>query len=153
MGSALGFRGGVDCEAELGQGSAPMARSENQGALLRRARAAAKTFRHRGDPLAWTEALAAAPWASANAPAFESDFRRAFAEVLVKRGLAVAQTRLVEAGPDRVGRAAPRVRSSAISMRRLVPGTADEFAEQDQRASAAGLSWSAWARRKLASPD
>jgi hypothetical protein len=34
--------------------------------------------------------------------------------------------------------------------RRLLSATPEEFAEQDARAKAAGLSWSTWARMKLA---
>ena len=35
-------------------------------------------------------------------------------------------------------------------MRRLINATPEEFRDQDTRAAQAGLSWSSWARKRLA---
>lgn len=118
-------------------------------ALVARARAAAKAFARGEEPIGWTEALAAAPWPKRAPAAFETDFRRAFAEALVKRG--VAKAALQNHSP-RVENRTWRERETKLK-RRLLSATEAEFAEQDKRAAAAGLSWSTWARRKLALGD
>lgn len=139
---------------ELSSAPEPMPITPNTPrALVARARAAAKAFQRPDEPLGWAEALGAAPWPKGAPPAYEAEFRRAFAEALVKRSAATEQRRIVDAAPDRVGRAAPRTKASAAGMRRLVSGSPQEFAQQERWAAAAGLSWAAWARRRLSSPQ
>lgn len=117
----------------------------DESKLLAQARSAAKVYPKPESKLLWSEAQQVAPWPEWAPPAVERAFRRAFAEGLAKRGIAHENTRLVE--PGGTGRSAPR--GSKASARRLVPGSELEFKEQDAKATAAGLSWSSWARRRL----
>ena len=121
----------------------PTASADTPRTLIARAREAARAFKRRDEPLGWTEALELAPWPKGAPPAWEREVRTAFAEGLVKRGIAEPARRRV---PD-----VQRARAGKVSMRRLVSGSPDEFAAQDAKAAAAGLSWASWARRQLAS--
>lgn len=107
------------------------------------ARVAAERRRGRSVPLRWSEALAEAPWDTETMPpAWETEFRRAYAARLVERGLALPAARAGHSG-----------KSGATQLeRRKVSGTPEEFASQDARARAAGLPWATWARRKLSEP-
>lgn len=104
-------------------------------------RQAADRRRKRKEPLSRSEALAEAPWEAETMPAaWERPFREAYADRLEERGLALPAGRSGPSGPS----GATRLK------RREVLQTEEEFAQQDARAKAAGLSWSTWARRKLA---
>lgn len=118
-----------------------MAKSVTLPALLDRARAAAMKVERSDAKIGWKSAQALAPWPADAPAAFERPFRVAFAEVLVQR--AVARPR-VKSGT------VPKTGGATRLMRRLMSATPEEFAEQDRRAVAAGLSWSTWARRRLA---
>jgi hypothetical protein len=72
--------------------------------------------------------------------AWERETRAAYADRLEERGMAL---------PARAGRVSGASGESRLE-RRTFRQTAAEFAAQDARAAAAGLSWSTWARRKLA---
>jgi hypothetical protein len=128
--------------------------TDNPRALMARARAAAKAHKRPEEPLGWAEALADAPWPKGAPPAWEGDYRRAFAEALVKRGIAKPAARAGRALPsDKRPWAGRKERETTKLMRRLLSADPKEFAEQDKRAETAGLSWSNWARRKLSSAD
>ena len=97
------------------------------------------------EPLAWSEALAEAPVPKFTAPAFEAVFRREYASQLVKL--------------EHAKKAAPRGKNGKGGnggktelLRRTVYLTEEEIDDQDSQAGALGLSWSTWARRKLATP-
>lgn len=95
-------------------------------------------------PLSWSQALAAAPWDHTLPAAWESAFREAYARRLVELGSALPAKK---AGT----RSGTRGRQYATKLeRRLLSQTQEEFDTQDVRAKAEGLSWSTWARRKLA---
>lgn len=111
--------------------------------LLALAREEAQNLATPAAPISWSDALAKAPWPEDGPPAWEAEFRRTFATELVERGAAKPARRGGSSGPSGTTKLA----------RRLLSATTAEFAEQDRRAKAAGLSWSAWARRKLADPD
>ncbi len=98
--------------------------------------------RKRGGPWSWTDAMARAPW-SVKLPAdHELEFRRAYAERLVERGLAL-----------RVGRSRTSGPSGETDLERcIVYLSAAERNATRALADAAGLSWSSWARRKLTAP-
>lgn len=143
--------------AELDSASG-MAVPTDQKALMARARAAARAFhvprdREREGALGWQEALDAAPWPKSGVMAFEGEFRATFADGLVKRGLAMPAARRKDGDETGTGRRATRRLASKATMRRLVPGSREEFDEQDRKAAAAGISWSTWARRVLAGAD
>ena len=106
------------------------------------ARAAADRVRAPKEPLTRSAALAAAPWDAESMPAaWERAFREAYADRLEELGAALPAKRGGASG----------TRGYATKLdRRLLSQTAQEFAEQDARAKAAGLPWSTWARRKLA---
>jgi hypothetical protein len=114
--------------------------------LLASARAAARTFQRKDEPLTWSEALAAAPWPPGAPPAWEAETRRAFALVLVDRGIAKAAAR--SGAPVDLKKRGPSKPTKL--QRRPFSASPEEFADQDARAAAAGLSWSAWARKRLA---
>jgi hypothetical protein len=104
------------------------------------ARALADKVRPSKTPLTRSEALAACPWDASMPAAWERETRAAYADRLEERGLALP------------AKAAGRSGSSGKNQleRRTFRQTPAEFASQDARAAAAGLSWSTWARRKLA---
>lgn len=104
------------------------------------ARAAAKRRRTTKELLRWSAALAEAPWSSELPAAWEQEFRRAYAEELVARGLAQPAAKS--------GRSGAGQRSSLP--RYQVGQSEAEHAEQAEIAATAGLSWSEWARRTLA---
>lgn len=106
------------------------------------ARAAASKVRPRKEPMSWSEATAAAPWDSATMPpAWEEPTRRAFAARLVERGIAKpAAKRGTTSGPS----------GTTDLVQAKLYLSAEEHAAQKELANAAGLSWSTWARRKLA---
>lgn len=93
-------------------------------------------------PYTWSAALERAPWHSNLPPAWERAFREAYAGRLVELGLALP------AKPS--GNASGTPGFATKLERRLLSQSANEFAQQDALAKAAGLSWSTWARRKLA---
>jgi hypothetical protein len=105
------------------------------------ARAAADKRRVPKEPLSRSAALAEAPWSADMPPAWQRPFREAYADRLAERGLAD--------GKARQG-ASSKAHGVTKLMRRQMQGTKEEFAEHDAKATAAGLSWSTWARRKLA---
>jgi hypothetical protein len=84
----------------------------------------------------WTEAMDRAPWSKTLPTEHETAFRRAYAERLVERGLAL-----------------PAGRSRVSGKTDLKPCkvylSSEEFELTSEIAKAAGLSWSTWARRKL----
>lgn len=104
------------------------------------ARTAADKVRVPKEPLTRSAALASAPWDESMPAAWEDEFRRAYADRLEELGVAAAA--------KRSGSRGPRGYETKLE-RRLLSQSAEEFAEQDERARAAGLSWSTWARRKL----
>lgn len=109
--------------------------------LVALARSAARELSRPDEPLTWSAALDAAPWPKGAPPALEREFRKAFAEGLLKRGIAKK--------PGGQGKAT----SSGVTLLagRRVYATPEEFAEQDQRWREGGFrSWSDWARRTLA---
>ena len=108
--------------------------------LLAKARAAAKKRKPLEEPLSRSAALAEAPWKEAYAPAWERPFREAYADALAARGVA--------GGKARQGTSS-KTSGVTVLKRRPMQATKQEFSEQDVKAKAAGLSWSAWARRKL----
>lgn len=119
------------------------ARPTDIGSLLPQlATMAANKVRTRKTPLTWSEALAAAPWdAKTMPPAWEEPTRRAFAMRLVERGLAT---------PAKAGGASGTAGYATKLDRCLLSQSREEFDAQKALAKAAGLSWSTWARRKLA---
>lgn len=133
--------GGLATGAELGSAPAPVPTPDNLRTLLARARAAARELDRPDEPLGWAEAMALAPWPKAGPPAFEREFRKAFAEGLVKRGIAKPAAK--------AGKKSGKPGTPTKLMRRLLSATPEEFAAQDKLAEAAGLSWSTWARRDL----
>ena len=94
------------------------------------------------DPIKWSAALAEAPWQPRHFPAaWELAFRRAYAERLVERSIAL---------PAKLpGRSGGKGGKTLLASRKVY-ATPAEFADQDRRAEAAGLSWSTYARRRLA---
>ena len=106
--------------------------------------AAANRARMPKEPLTRSAALAAAPWPANAPPAWERAFRAAYADRLEERGAALP---VRQSARDRTG--APPGAPTKLD-RRLLSQTTEEFAEQSATAEAAGLSWSTWARRKLA---
>lgn len=142
--------------AELGSPPEPMpAKStENLRSLLARAREAARAFERPDEKLGWAEALGAAPWPKGAPPAFEGDYRRAFAGELVKRGIAAKAAPTGAVQRDRAPWAERKAKETTKLDRRLLSATSAEFADHDRRWREAGArSWSEWARRKLALPD
>jgi hypothetical protein len=112
--------------------------------LLAQARKAAKDFERPDEPLGWREAMAAAPWPKSAPPAWEDAFRRAFAQALVKRGIAR------EAARPGSTRDLSKPSQPTNLFRRLVSASEAEFAAQDRHIKAIGArSWSTWARRVL----
>ncbi|HKY40655.1 MAG TPA: hypothetical protein VJN18_32190 [Polyangiaceae bacterium] len=111
--------------------------------ILQHAKAAAEKRRPVKTPLAWSDALAEAPWGKGLSAAWETAYRRAYATALVKRGLAQPAAR--------TGRTSGPSGESKLP-RRTLRASAAEFAEQDRQAKAAGLPWATWVRRKLSSP-
>jgi hypothetical protein len=95
------------------------------------------------EPLAWSEALAEAPVPKFTPPAFEAVFRREYAAQLVK--LEHAKKAAQAGRPGKSGKG-----GTTDLLRRTVYLTQDEIEDQDSQAGALGLSWSTWARRKLA---
>lgn len=105
------------------------------------ARQAADRRRKLRKPMSRSEALAEAPWDRPTMPAaWERPFREAYAARLEERGLALPAARSGSSGKG----------GATLLASRLLRQTAEEFGENDARAKAAGLSWSTWARRKLA---
>ncbi len=105
------------------------------------ARAAAHCRRPPKSPLTWSEALAEAPWSAEMPAAWEQEFRSAYAQQLFLLDMALA--------PKRSGSSGSSGRTRLT--RRQVSLSDSEIADQDARASAAGLPWATWARRKLSS--
>ena len=104
------------------------------------ARAAAAKRRAPREPLSWAAALTEAPWGPTLPPAWETEFRRAYAAELVERGHATEAHRPGKSGA-----------SGKTTLKRYqVSQTDEEHDGQVARAEAAGLSWAEWARRKLA---
>lgn len=128
-----------DDDEAAGQYAAAMATGVERD-VVRRATAAAKDRKASKEPIAFREALEEAPWDPELPAAWESVFRQQYARALVKRGLALA--------PAKSGGSGTPGYETKL-MRRPFSATEAEFAQQDERAAAAGLSWSAWARRKL----
>lgn len=92
--------------------------------------------------LTWTEALAKAPWSGKLPAEQEEPFRRAYAERLVERGLALPVGRSRTSGP-----------SGETDLERCIVYLSTEERDSTRAlAKAAGVSWSAWARRKLLQP-
>ena len=121
-------------------GVATKPRRDFAGERLRQAaQIAAHKFRATAEPLSRSEARAAAPWDKTMPAPWEYPFREYFADYLVERGIAL---------PGRRGGASGASGVTKLD-RRLLSQTSEEFAEQDAKAGALGLSWSAWARRKL----
>ena len=110
--------------------------------LLAKARSAANKFKLPDEPLARSEALAAAPWNSDDPPVFERSFRESFADALEARGAAKAAKRSGKSGAS----------GESLLERRTLRQTRQEFAEQDANAKAAGLPWGTWVRQQLARP-
>jgi hypothetical protein len=106
------------------------------------ARAAADKMRARKTPMSRSAALAATPWDASMPPAWERETRAAFADRLVERGLAL---------PAREGGASGASGTTDLVQCKLYLSKAEQAA-QKATAKAAGLSWSTWARRKLAQP-
>jgi len=105
------------------------------------ARAAADKARARKTPLSRSEALAAAPWDAATMPAaWERAFREAYADRLEELGVSLPAKR---SGKGGAGGATELVQC------KLYLSKAEQSAQQ-AIAKAAGVSWSTWARRKLA---
>ncbi len=103
---------------------------------------AADRARRPKTPLSWSGALAAAPWGPELPAAWESAFREAYARRLVDLGSALPAKR--SGGTSGTPGGATKLD------RRLLSQSKEEFAAQDALADAAGVSWSTWARRKLA---
>jgi hypothetical protein len=95
------------------------------------------------EPLAWSEALAEAPVPVFTLPAFEAVFRREYAAQLVKIGH--AKKAATSGRPGKSGKG-----GTTDLLRRTVYLTQQEIDDQDAQAGGLGLSWSTWARRKLA---
>ena len=92
-------------------------------------------------PLSWSDALAAAPWDPSLPAAWEDAFRRAYAGRLVELGVAQRAGRTgVTSGPSG--------KTKLVQCRLYL----SEMEQVTQKAAAAAqnLSWSTWARRKLA---
>ena len=106
------------------------------------ARAHANKSRAPKEPLAWSAALAAAPWSSELPAAWEVEFRRAYAARLVELGRAMPAAAAGKSGAS----------GETLLAQKKIYATKAEFTAQERRAKTAGLSWSAWARRKLAEP-
>lgn len=106
------------------------------------ARQAADRVRAQKRQLTRSEALAAAPWDKSMPAAWERAFRAAYADRLEELGVSLAAAKSSKA----------RGTAGYVTKldRRLLSQTSEEFAEQDRRAKAEGVSWSTWARRKLA---
>jgi hypothetical protein len=105
------------------------------------ARAAADKVRARKTPLSRSEALSSAPWDAATMPpAWERAFREAYADRLEERGLAAPAAKSGVSGKSG---------ATDLVQARLYLSEAEHEA-QKAIAKAAGLSWSTWARRKLA---
>ena len=111
--------------------------------LLNLARAAADKRRTVKETLTWRAALDEAPWSSKLPAAWESAFRRAYAERLAERGIA--------APAAKAGTTSGKGGKTELKGR-LVYMTPDELTETAARAKAAGVPWSTWARRKLTAP-
>lgn len=92
------------------------------------------------EPIAWSAALAEAPLPDGLPAAWEGEFRKRYAERLVKLGHAKAAGRSGTSG---------KPGKPTKLHRRLMNAPLEEFEEHDKRAEKAGLSWSTWARRKL----
>ena len=103
------------------------------------AKAAAERVKASAEPLSRSEALAVAPWHADMPAAWESAFRKAYADQLESRGLALPAKRSGSRGASG---------ESALA-RRTFRATKQEFAEHDARAKAAGVAWATWVRRKL----
>jgi hypothetical protein len=86
------------------------------------------------------EALAATPWDAAMPAAWERETRAAFADRLVERGIALPAAK---SGVSGASGTTDLVQCKLYLSR-------EEQAAQKATAKAAGLSWSTWARRKLA---
>lgn len=115
--------------------------------VRRQAIAAANARAIPAEPLRWSDALAEAPWIKALGAAYETEFRRHYAERLVARGAAT------EAYPHRApthqaAKASGRGGKTDLE-RKTVYLTHAERVAQEAKAGQAGLSWSMWARRKL----
>lgn len=105
------------------------------------ARAAADRARARAHPLTRAAALAAAPWDSATMPAaWEMPFRTAYADRLEELGAALP------AAPS--GSRNEGGKTDLVQCRLYL--SEQERDQQYALAKAAGVSWSTWARRKLA---
>lgn len=109
--------------------------------LARIARAAADKLPRPNEPLSRSAALASAPWLPSMPPAWEREFRKAYADRLEELGAALP------AKPSSSARGSGGVTTLE---RRLLSQSSQEFRDQDAKAKAVGLSWSTWARRKLA---
>lgn len=107
--------------------------------LPKLARAFADKARARKEPLSRSEALAAAPWNSSMPAAWERRFRAAYADRLEELGVSLPAKRSGKSGTS----------GNNLLPRRPLRQTAEEFAEQDAKARAAGLAWNVWARQKL----
>jgi len=104
------------------------------------ARAAAERARRPTKPLTRSEALAAAPWSPEMPAAWERAFRAAYADRLEELGRALPAKPSGTSGRSGVN----------LQARRTLRASEQEFADHDAKAKAAGLDWTTWARRKLA---
>jgi hypothetical protein len=127
-----------------GQDTLPPMAKGTERIIIQHARRAADARRAPRDPLSWSEALAEAPWAREGLLVpWEDTYRRAYAARLVEREMALpAAPTGSTSGPS----------GKSLLERRTFRATEEEFAIHDERAAAAGLVWSAWARRKLLEP-
>jgi hypothetical protein len=109
--------------------------------------------RQRGGPWTFTEAMARAPWGSARADIdgeHESDFRRAYAEQLVERGLALRVGRSRTSGPA-VSEESRSERGQGRVNLRLSQRALEKLA---RLATAAGQSQAGWVEAAvLAAPE
>jgi hypothetical protein len=87
-----------------------------------------------------SEALAACPWDASMPAAWERETRAVYADRLVERGLAL---------PAKAGGGSGASGATKLVQCRLYLSEQEQAAQQ-AAARAAGLSWSSWARRKLA---
>ncbi len=96
------------------------------------------------EPLTWSAALDAAPWSGKLPAAWEAPFRRAYAERLVERGLALPAAKAGTTSGK--GGKTDLVRLPSVYL------SADELASVKERAHRDGLTVSAWVRRRCAEP-
>lgn len=109
--------------------------------LPQMARAAADKVRVPKTPLSRSQALASAPWDESFPPAWERAFRAAYADRLEERGVSL---------PAVTGRGSSGAGGETKLVECRVYLSKAEQAATKALAKADGVSWSTWARRKLA---